>query len=61
MELDRNFRTLTSGLYRKRDWSLRCAEITKALRRMFGKCGLKYPASVNVIEVKSYEHVRAQA
>jgi hypothetical protein len=61
MELDRNFKTLTNGLYRNGDWSLRCAEITNALRQMFGKYGLKYPASVNVIEVESHVHVRAQA
>ena len=61
MDLDRNFKTLTSGLYRKGDWSLRCAEITNALRTMFAKYGLKYPVSVNVIEVDSHEHVKAQA
>lgn len=61
MELDRNFKTLTSGLYRKGDWSLRCGEITNVLRKMFGKYGLKYPESVNVIEVESHEHVKAQA
>jgi hypothetical protein len=59
MELDRTFKTLTSGLYRKRDWSLRCGEITNVLRKMFGKYGLEYPVSVNVIEVESHEHVEA--